>query len=177
MQVEAVLALIEKIIEEHRQILRKVDTSVQVANDASAMRELEAGREAFMPGRFGQQPGLQQLRDLMEMIDRGLRAHFNREETALPMAVEQYGNEEMASALHDLLLEHEDLRDRLARSKKQVAALYHGSLSRHVWEASAHDMRAYITHTRKLLGAHTGFEKKLLATLRNRLHDEVKKKN
>lgn len=176
MQIKEVLAVIERIIEEHKQIMRDIRTTENVANDATAIRGLETGKEVFMPGRLGQRQGLEQLRGLMEMIDQGIRAHFSREEAALPTAVEQYGDEEMSSALHDLLLEHEDLRDRLTQSKKHIAELLEGGLSGHVWGASAHDMRAYITHTRKLFGAHAGFEKELLDNLRDRLSQEAKKR-
>ena len=166
---EEALALIEKIIEEHKSIMQGVQSLEQVASDAEAMVGLDKGKETFMPGRFGQEQGLQKLQKTLEAIDQGLRAHFSREETALLTVFEKHGNKELASALRSLLLEHEDLRNRLAHSKKHVAELVSGGLSRHLWEASAHDMRAHISHTRKLLEAHAEIEEELFHKLRTEL--------
>ena len=169
---EEALAVIEKIIEEHKVIKQRFQTAEQVANDASALLELEETKEDFMPGRFNQRQGLQKLAESLEVIDKGLQEHFDREETALLAAFEKHGAKELASALHSLLLEHEDLRNRLTQSKEHVAELTSGGLSRNVWEASAYDMRAYISHTRKLLEAHAEIEQELLHKLRNQLQRE-----
>ena len=173
---EEALALIEKIIEEHKIIMQRVQTLERVASDAEAVIGFEKARDAFMPGRFEQELGLQELQESLETIDKGLRGHFKREETGLLTAFERHGNKELASALHSLLLEHEDLRDRLAHSKKHVAELIGGGLSRHLWEASAHDMRAHISHTRKLLEAHALIEEELLHKLRDQLREESKER-
>jgi len=176
MEVNEALALVEKIIEEHREIAHQFQTVEQVASDASAMRGLETGSEAFMPGRFDQKQGLQKLAASLEVIEQGLQAHFNREETSLPTAVETYGDEELVSALRSLLLAHENLRNRFAHSKKSVAELTGGGLSRQVWEASAHDMRAYLSHTRKLLEAHAMSEEQLLHKVHGQLLEKAKEK-
>ena len=166
---EEALALIEEIIEEHKSIMQGAQTLEQTASDAEAMVGLEKAKETFMPGRFEQEQGLKKLQASLEAIDQGLRAHFNREETGLLDVFEKHGNKELASALRSLLLEHEDLRNRLAHSKKHVAELVSGGLSRQVWEASAHDMRAHISHTRKLLEAHAEIEQELFHRLRTEL--------
>jgi len=141
----------------------------QVANDAEAMVGLEKAKEVFMPGRLEQKEGLKKLQELQEKVEKGLYAHFNREETALMSAVEKRGGRKIASALRTLLLEHKDLKKRIAHSKKHVADLLGGGLSRTVWEATAHDMRAHISHTRKLLEAHAAIEQELLQELRDQL--------
>ncbi len=166
---EKALALIEGIIEEHKSIMQGVETLEQAASDAEAIVDLEKAKETFMPGRLGQEQGLKKLQEALETIDQGLRAHFNREETGLMDAFEKHGNKEFAADLRSLLLEHEDLRNRLAHSKKHVAELVSGGLSRQVWEASAHDMRAHISHTRKLLEAHAEIEQELFHRLRTEL--------
>ncbi len=163
------IALIDKIIEEHEIITGKVHTLEQVASDAEAIGELKKAKEIFMPGRFGQESRLQKLQELLETIAEGLQAHFNREETGLLLAFEKYGDKELASALHFLLCEHEDLRNRFAHLRKLVAELAGGRLSRQVWEATAYDMRAYASHTRKLLEVHAETEEKLLRKLRSQL--------
>lgn len=171
---EEALALIEKIIEEHKIIMQRVQTLERVANDAEIVMDFEKARDAFMPGRFEQKQGLQELQESLETIDKGLQAHFSYEERELLTVFEKHGNKELASALHSLLLEHENLKNRLAHSKKHVAELVGGGLSRHLWEASAHDMRAHISHTRKLLEAHALIEEGLLHKLRDQLREESK---
>ena len=166
---EETVALLNKIIEEHKTIIQKVQTLEQVANDTEAIVGLEKAKEAFMPGRFEQKQGLQKLQGLLETIEKGLQAHFNQEETGLLAAFEKHGGRKLVSALHSLLLEHEDLKQRFAHSGNLVAELSSGGLSRNVWEASAHDMRAYVSHTRKLLEAHARSEQKLLLTLKGEL--------
>jgi len=166
---ENAIALIDQIIEEHKTIMQRVQTLEQVANDAQAIVGLEKAKEAFMPGRLEEKQSLQKLQELLETIDQGLQAHFNREETGLLTAFEKHGDKKLASALRSLLLEHEDLRNRFSHSREHVAELAGGGSSRHMWEASAHDMRAHISHTRKLLEAHAEIEQELLHALRSEL--------
>ena len=169
---EEALALIENIIDEHRVIKGRVQSLEQAASDASAILGLGEAKEAFMPGRLDQKQGLQKMQELLETIDQGLEAHFEREETGLLAAFEKHGDREIVSALRSLLLEHEDLKHRFAHSKKQVAELASGELSRHVWEASAHDIRAYISHTLKSLEGHAQLEHELLLSVRKQLRGE-----
>lgn len=169
-----VYKLIETIIEEHKTTFAKVKSMEQVANDVEAITGLDKSKEAFMPGRPDQRKGLEKLQELLETVTKGLEKHFKREETALLAAFEKYGDRELASSLHSLLLEHEDLRSRLTQSKRHIAELTSGDLSRHLWEASAHDMRAHLSHTRKLLEAHAGIEQELLQKLQVILKQKAK---
>ena len=171
---EEALALIEQIILEHKVIMEGVQTLEQVANDTGAITGLEKAKEAFMPGRFDEKESLQKLQEQMGTIAGELQAHFDSEETRLLAAFEKYGDRRLVSALHSLLVEHEDIRNRFTDSRAQVSELINGNLSRHIWEASAHDMRAHITHTRRLLGTHAGFEHELLMTLQKELRQEQK---
>ena len=65
--------------------------------------------------------------------------------------------------------EHKNLTDRLVNSKQDVAKLMSGDLSRGLWEATGYDMRAYLSHTRRLLETHAEMEQELLRTLRSEL--------
>ena len=171
---EEVLALIEQIIKEHKAIMEGVQTLEQVANDTDAITGLEIAKGTFMPGRFDEKEHLQKMQEQLETIATGVQAHFESEETRLVAAFEKYGDERLVSALHNLLLEHEDIRNRFANSRNQVSELINGDLSRQIWEANAHDVRAYITHTRRLLGTHAGFEHELLLALQKELRQEQK---
>jgi len=166
---QEIVTLIDKLIDEHKVIAKDFQSLDQVANDAGALVELEEAKEAFMPGRFDQTQGLQKLQELLEAIDEGLRGHFDREETGLLAAFEEHGDRKLVTTLNSLLLEHEDLRNRLAHSKDHVAELVSGGLARHRWQASANDMRAHLSHTRKLLEAHAAIENELFVELRRHL--------
>ncbi len=166
---QEVVAMIDRIIEEHKIFIQRVQTLEQVANDAQAMLGLEKAQEAFMPGRLEEKQSLQKMQGLLETIDQGLRAHFDREESRLLAAFEKHGDKKLVSALRSLLIEHEDIRNRFTHEGTQMAELLSGELSRHMWEASAHDMRAHISQTRKVLEAHARTEQKLLRTLRSEL--------
>ena len=163
------IALIDRIIEEHKTISQKLQTLEEVANDAGTIIGLGEAKEAFVPGRFEEKKGLETFQKLLGTIDQGIRAHFSREEEMLSTALEKHADNKLASALNPLLLEHEDLRDRLAHAKQDVAELIGGSLSRSVWKAKGYDMRAYVSHTRKLFEAHAGMEQELLHKLRSGL--------
>ena len=107
-----------------------------------------------MPGRFEKNQSLKELEKLLEKIDRGIQAHFNREEGALLNAFEKRGDRKLASALNSLLSEHKNLTDRLTKSKQDVAELTSGDLSREVWEATGYDMRAHLGHTLRVFETH-----------------------
>jgi iron-sulfur cluster repair protein YtfE (RIC family) len=168
------VAMVNKLIEEHKAIVKDAGSLEQVANDAALLEELREARDAFVPGRFDQKKSLQKLQELLEMIDRGLKEHFNREETGLLAAFEKHGDRKLVSTLKSLLLEHEDLRNRLSHAKEHVAELVSGGLARHLWEASANDMRAHLSHTRKLLEAHANVENELFVELRRHLKREMR---
>ena len=172
---EEALALIEEIIEEHKVITQRAQILEQVANDVSALLKLESAKEGFMPGRLDQGQNLQKLEESLEIIDKGLQAHFGREEVALLTAFEKHGGRGLVSALNCLLSEHDDLRKRFVHSRNHLAELTGGGLSRHLWEAGAYDMRAHLSHTRKLLEAHLKSEHKLLLSLRRQLKSNHKK--
>jgi iron-sulfur cluster repair protein YtfE (RIC family) len=168
---EEITALIDKIIDEHKVMIKEAQSIEQVANDASVLVALEEAKDNFVPGRFDQKQSLQKLQESLEKIDKGLQEHFNREETGLLAAFEKHGDRRLVTTLNSLLLEHTDLRNRLAHSKDHVAELVSGKLARHQWEASANDMRAHLSHTWKLLEAHAAIENELLMELRQHLSE------
>lgn len=172
---EEALVLIEKIIEEHEQIIERVRALERVTNDASALVELDRAREDFIPGRLGdQKQGLQNWQESLEIIDQGIQAHFNREETDLLTAFEKHGGRMLASALRALLTEHEELKNRLAKLRKDVAELAVGGSSRGVWEGKTWGVRSYLAHTRKLFEVHARSEQRLLYRLRSQLRREIR---
>jgi len=167
---EGTIALFDAIIEEHKQIMEDVETSEHIADDLGAILEMDRATGEFEPATLDRKRrGLQGLQQSLEKVDKELQAHFAREERALLTAFEDYGGKTFASALRALLVEHQELKNRIAKSKQDAAELAEGGLSRGVWEGRAYGMRVYISHTRKLLEAHAQSELELLQALRKEL--------
>ena len=167
---EKALVLIDRLIEEHKQILQRFQTAEQVASDTVAILGLDKAKEDFVPGRFDdQRQGLQNLQKSLEVIEKGLKGHFGREETSLLTVFEQHRGGMLASGWRVLLLEHQEIKDRIAESKKEVAELASGGLSREVREGRAWGVRVYLSHTRKLIQAHAQSEQELFYELRAEL--------
>ena len=71
---EEALALIDQLIEEHKQILQDIQTTERIANDAGALLELGRAEEDFMPGRFDdQERSLQSLQESLEAVDQAVK--------------------------------------------------------------------------------------------------------
>ncbi len=174
MKVAEALALIEKIIEEHRIILGDIRDFTKSANDVVAIRGLGQAQEDFVPGRLeDQKQSLGNWQESLSAVDRGIQAHFQREETALVDAVAEYGDNDLASVLRHWLAEHKELRERLSRMKQDVAGLVGDPSAQAVWQEKAWGIRVYMTHTGKLFGVHARGEQKMLVKLRNSLRAKV----
>ena len=174
MKVAEALALIEKIIEEHRIILGGIHNLNERANDVAAMRGLGQAQETFTPGRLhDQKEALRNWKESLSFVDAGIQAHFNREETALVAAIAEYGSEELASALRHWLAEHAELRERLAKMRIDVDELIAAESYHVVWQGKAWGIRVYMTHTGKLFDVHARGEQKMLVKLRNLLQSKA----
>lgn len=174
MEVAEALALIEKIIEEHRIILGDIRDFTQSTNDVVAMRGLGQAQESFVPGRLeNQQQSLGSWQESLLAVDRGVQAHFHREETALVTAVAEYGDSDLASGLRHWLAEHKELRERLDKMKQDVAGLVGDTSAQAAWQEKAWGIRVYTTHTGKLFDVHARGEQKMLLKLRDFLNAKV----
>ncbi len=166
---EMALAMIDKIIEEHEIIKQNIRNLERQANDIDAIGGLKKIQEASKSGKLDDKQGLQKLQGALQTIYQELQAHFNREEKGLIIAFEGYGNKKLTSTFTTLLIEHEDLRNWFARSRKCVSELIGDGISHQVWEAEVCDMQAHISRTRQLLEVHADMETELLQELRSGL--------
>jgi hypothetical protein len=157
-----ILAIIDKIIEEHKIILADFQSLEKVVNDAGALLAMEMSREAFMPGRLSPREGLQKLDQMRDKVTTGLEAHFIREETALLEALQEYGHADLIAALKNLLNAHLEIRSELDILKDQVGELLPEKLSRSLWESKGYDIRARINQLHKTMAAHAADEQLLL---------------
>jgi len=166
---EDALTLIEQLIEEHKTIMERIQSFEQIANDAEALAGFDKAKDTFMPGRLDGKQGLEEFVQLLNTISEGVDAHFIREESNLVYVFQEQGNKEMSEEFHSLILEHEDLRDRLAKTKEEIDKLLNGQLPSQIWQASAQDLRAYVTHMKQLFEIHAGTEQKLFYRLQSEL--------
>jgi hypothetical protein len=164
------LELLDRLIEEHRQIMQKTEAAEQIAGDVDAIISLDKLKDDFMPGKPGeQQSTMKDLQNSLAAIEDSLQKHFSHEETDLMAIFKQHGDELLISGLHVLILEHEEILGRIAESRKEVDALIGTGFSREVMEGKAWGVRVYIGHTRKLIEAHAQSEQQLF----NRLRDKI----
>jgi iron-sulfur cluster repair protein YtfE (RIC family) len=163
------LQLIDQLIAEHKVINERTGALEKAANDASLLSNLKEARDTFMPGDATQNENLQKLEEMLKTIYACLEKHFDREENVLLPAVKKYGDEKLVTTLNSLLFEHTDLRDRLSHSRKRVTELLSGRLARNLWDATASDIRTYLSHTRKLLATHAARENHFFKELRRYL--------
>ena len=166
------LALIDQILDEHNRINQDLHSLERVSSDMDALVELDSDKtkDYFVARRRDDKgKGLYQWQDALEAIDEGLRTHFQREETLLSEAFRKHGNRELVSALDTLLREHDDLRDRVAKLRKDAADLAAGGLRVEVWEANGWGMRVNIDRIRALIESHASSEQRLLSKLRSEL--------
>jgi iron-sulfur cluster repair protein YtfE (RIC family) len=170
------LRTIDRLSAAHKEKAQKVETLEKAVNDATLISELDTAKDKFVPGRFDQGKSLQLFEDTLENIRDWMSRHFDEEESLLLKSVEQYGDRKLISALNSLLLEHAALRSRLVQAKEHVIELKSGSLSHHRWNASANDLRAHISHTRKLMEAHMLMENQLFSELRRHFKEAAQKR-
>lgn len=163
------LAIIEKIIEEHKIILADFQVFENVINDAGALMSLEKGKDVFKPGQFSPREGLIKLNQIHNTVTVGIEAHFNREETALLKAFLDYGQADFVTALKKLLNEHLDIRNELKVLKGHIEELQTEKLSRMLWESKGYDLRARIGQLHKTMATHAASEQVLLHQIQEAL--------
>ncbi len=162
--------LIEELILEHKQTNEAAGNLQQTINDLTGQWEMEAAMEELVPGRLrDRRQKLKKLEESLGLLGRGLRAHFFREETLLLEVFESHGDKELASALKELLLEHNKLRRRLDRAHRAVDELLSSKLSGLLWQSKAWDLSAFVSKTAKFLAVHAQKEEDLYAKARRRL--------
>ncbi len=159
-----ILAIIDRIIAEHRTIRERLESIDRVANDGEAMARIRETEHAFAPETPND--GLIHLQTLFTTLNQGLRAHFMFEETYLLNAFEQSGSSDLSQALRILLLQHNDLRDRLAQAHLDLDNLALTEMDPKIWAQKGLDMRVHLSYTHQAIAKHAASEEVLLRTLR-----------
>ena len=166
------LALVEQILDEHNQIHGSFEKLGQVSSDATAAAELgsQKTKDYFVSKSLDDKgEGIKHWKEMLEAIDRGLKAHFNREETALAAAFKREGTPDLADALDKLLAEHKDINKHVAKLMKDAEDIASGGQKIEVWEGSGWGMKTNVETLRDEIMAHAERERVLLGRMKDHL--------
>ncbi len=169
------LAIVQQILDEHKQIHNDFRNLDQVSGDVEAAARLgsDQTKDYFVPkGLDTQGEGLKKWRAQLEAIDRGLKTHFKREETALANAFIREGTPELAQSLNLLLAEHAQLNQHVAKLLKDADDIAAGGARIEVWEGKGWGMKTNIQRLQAEIEAHAERERVLLGQLKTHLHKE-----
>jgi hypothetical protein len=168
------IVLLDKLEAEHKELMRGAQNLEQIANDLDAIVSLKKASEEIVPWQMVRRRQiLQDLRQSLEMIDGKLSEHFEREERDLLALCQTHTNsEKFGKVLLNFIIEHEEIKSRIAKSKLDTVTLTTEELSPYIWEGRAYQMRFYLNHTRRRLQAHSENEQELLNALRRMLESE-----
>ena len=166
------LAIVDQILDEHKEIHASFKSLGQVSNDIQAAARLEPDKtkEFFAPrGLDGESAGLARWKESLEALDRGLKAHFRKEETALTAAFEREGTPELAESLRQLLAEHAEINKHIAKLLKDADGMASGGLMMEVWESKGWGMKVNIENLQKQISEHAERERELLGRMKAHL--------
>ncbi len=166
------LAIVEEILSEHNQIHKDFQSLDQVSGDVEAAARLgsEKTKDYFVPKGLDEEGlGLRRWKAQLEAIDKGLKAHFKREETALAKAFAREGTPALAHSLTLLLAEHAQLNQHVAKLLKDAEDIASGGARIEVWEGKGWGMKTNIEKLRTEIEAHAERERVLLGQLKTHL--------
>jgi len=163
------LDIVGQILEEHKQFSNDFQSLSKVTSDVEAASKLDSKKtkDFFVPKSLDDHgSGVLQWKEMLEGIDRGLRAHFDREETALVGAFKRDGTPELAAALEELMKEHSSLNQHVAKLLKDADDIASGGAKIEVWEGSGWGMKTNIDRLRAEIEEHAEKERVLLGTMK-----------
>ncbi len=164
--------LVDEILAEHEDIGAEFKSLKDVSGDVEAAARLspEQRKNDFVPRSLNDQGvGFNRWKQQLESLDRGLRIHFKREETALADAFKEEGTPEMVKALDELLKEHTALLSHIDRLRADAEAIASGGARIEVWEGEGWGMKYNIENLRGQILDHAEREKELFSHIRSQI--------
>jgi iron-sulfur cluster repair protein YtfE (RIC family) len=166
------LAIVEQILDEHKEIHANFQSLGQVSSDIEAAATLHSDKtkDYFVPKSLDDQGrGLARWKEILESIAAGLKSHFHKEETALAEAFRREGTLELQSALTQLLAEHHDINTHVAKLLKDAEDIGSGGARIEVWEGTGWGMKTNIQRLQEKIAAHAESERVLLGKMKTHL--------
>ncbi len=166
------LAIVEQILDEHKEIHANFQALDQVTGDVDAAARLQTDRtkDYFVPKSLNDEGrGLMRWKEMLQTIDAGLKAHFHKEETALCSAFKREGTPDLESALNELLTEHDAINKHVAKLLKDADDIASGGAKIEVWEGKGWGMKTNIEQLRSEIANHAERERELLGRMKTHL--------
>jgi len=164
--------LVDQILDEHKQIGEDFKSLEGISGDVEAAARLAGDRvkDDFVPRALDDQgEGLKRWIHQLEVLEKGLRDHFRREETALADAFKLEGTPELVEALNELLSEHGALLRHIEKLRSDANAIASGGRRIEVWEGKGWGMKYNVESLRQEILAHAEREKELFTRLKSRI--------
>ena len=164
--------LVDNLIDEHEQIGAEFESLENVSGDVEAVARLAGDRVKgdFVPRALDDQgQGLRRWIQQLESLQKGLREHFRREETALADAFKEVGTPELVKGLDDLLSEHAALIRHIEKLRQDAEAVASGGTRIEVWEGKGWGMKYNIEQLRNEIEAHAKRENELFRQLKSQV--------
>ena len=166
------LAIVEQILDEHKDIHADFQSLGQVSGDIEAAARLQSDKtkDFFVSKSLNDQgQGLVRWKDILERIATGLKAHFSKEETALAEAFQREGTPDLEAALDELLAEHAAINKHVAKLLKDADDIASGGARIEVWEGTGWGMKTNIQQLQSQIAAHAERERVLLGKMTEHL--------
>lgn len=166
------IKLVDQILDEHKQIGEDFKSLEGASADIEAAARLGSDRvkKDFVPLSLDDRgEGLKRWMQQLGELEKGLRAHFKREETGLADAFKHEGTPELVHALDELLSEHTELIRHIERLRSDAEAIASGGRRIEVWEGDGWGMKHNIEKLRHDLFAHAERENKLFERLKSNM--------
>jgi len=168
------LAILEQILDEHKDIHENFQALGQVSGDIEAAARLQSDKtkDYFVPKSLDDHGrGLARWKEILEAIAVGLKAHFHKEETALAEAFKRDGTPELEAALNELLAEHDAINKHVAKLLKDADDIASGGAMIEVWEGTGWGMKTNIQRLQDQISAHAERERVLLGMMTTHLRN------
>ena len=163
------LAIVQQILDEHREIHSNFTALGEVSSDIEAAARLQSDqtKDYFVPKSLDDQgKGLSHWIEMLESIDAGLKDHFHKEETALTEVFKREGTPELADALEKLLAEHDEINKHIAKLIQDARDIASAGMKIEVWEGSGWGMKVNIERFHEMISAHAERERELLGRMK-----------
>jgi len=159
------LAIINKVIEEHRAIRGHVKLVGDSVSDIEALFSLRKAHSAWSQSSLEMLSEKQrQLQQAMSFLDEGLKNHFSFEEKALPPLLGEL-------LMRALVLQHREIRAEMGKAKTMVADTELGGLSRQELLSKRSQIQQRISHICQVVEEHAASEETILKMMREALQD------
>ena len=165
------LAIINRVLEEHRTIRGHIKLVGDSIVDREALLNLRKTRADWVPGQLEDMLEKQnKLQQTMAALDEGLRGHFDFEEKALPPLLGEL-------FMRALVLDHQEIKKEIENAKSIVVNTRLEGLSRDELLAKEADIQKVVDSMSRKIEEHAAREEIILEMLQRALEEKEQNKS